>query len=219
MTNREKEKLFTQTIKNLSKVQKWKFKSYFIFKQLDNLFFESNFYINPKTNNIYGYLAYKPYSVDDTFWEFSDMPENSKMPLSFRADAAFRVSSFDIYKYDITIENTKKPEKEIQSLLKIIDGKVKSIIKENITVEDFLNTLEKDNNNPVGIITCLMELEQYEKVLSKIEIYKKNDIHSGYSFGSTDFFDFVENICNKKLNIGNSVFMKIGNQINKIFKN
>ncbi len=147
------------------------------------------------------------------------MPENSKMPLSFRADAAFRVSSFDIYKYDITIKNIEKPEQEIQSLLKIIDGKVKSIIKENITVEGFLNTLEKENNNPVGIITCLMELEQYEKVLSKIEVYKKNGVHSGYSFGSTDFFDFVENICNKKLNIGNSVFMKIGNQINKIFKN
>ena len=122
-------------------------------------------------------------------------------------------------KYDITIKNTKKPEKEIQSLLKIIDGKVKNIIKENITIEKFLSTLEKENNNPVGIITCLMELEQYEKVLSQIEIYKKADVHSGYSFGSTDFFDFVINICNKKMNTRNSVLMKIGNRINKIFKN
>ena len=92
MTNKEKEKLLTQTIKKLSKVQKWKFKSYFIFKQIDNLFFEANFYINPKTDNIHGYLAYKPYSIDNTFWRMTEMPENSEMPLSFRADAAFSQS-------------------------------------------------------------------------------------------------------------------------------
>lgn len=218
MTNKEKEKLLTQTIKKLSKVQKWKFKSYFIFKQIDNLFFEANFYINPKTNNIHGYLAYKPYSIDNTFWRMTEMPENSEMPLSFRADAAFRVSSFDIYKYDIQIKNPENPEKEIKSLLGIIDKEVANIRKEKTTTETFLTKLKKENN-AVGVITCLMELEQYEKVLQQIKIYKETDVHSGYNFESRDFYDLIENTCNKELGIGNSVFVKIGNRINKTFNN
>ncbi len=219
MTNKEKEKLFTQTIKKLSKVQKWKFKNYFIFKNINDLFFESNFYINPKTDNVHGYLAYKPYSIDNTFWELTEMPENSKMPLSFRADAAFRVSSYHIYKYDLQIKNPEKPEKEIKTLLDTIDKKVDQIIAKNIRLEDFLDTLEKKKNNPVGVITCLMELEEYEKVLQKIDSYRKADIHSGYSFEGRDFYDLIEKVCNKKLSIGNSVLMKIGNRLSEIFKN
>ena len=141
------------------------------------------------------------------------------MPLSFRADAAFRVSSFDIYKYDIEVKNTTNPEKEIKSLLRIIDKEVANLLKEKITTELFLSKLEKETINPVGIITCLMELEEYEKVIEKIGIYRKTDVHSGYGFEGRDFFDLIEDICNKKMNIGNSVFMKIGNRINKIFKN
>jgi len=219
MTNKEKEKFFTQTIKKLSKAQKWKFKGYFIFKNINDLFFESNFYINPKTDNLQGNLAYKPFSLDNTFWKLTEMPENSKLPLSFRGDAAFRVSSFDIYKYDVQIKNIEKPEKEIQALLDTIDKKVDQIIAKNIRIEDFHDTLEKQNNNPVGVITCLMELEEYEKVLQKIDIYRKADIHSGYSFEGRDFYDLIEKTCNKELGIGNSVLMKIGKRISEIFRN
>ncbi len=217
MTNKEKEKLFYQNIKKLSKAQKWKFKGYFIFKKINDLFFESNFYINSKTDKIHGYLAYKPYSVDNTFWELTEMPENSEMPLSFRADAAFRVSSYDIYKYDIQIKNVEKPEKEIRALLDTIDKKVELIIARNLGLEDFLNTLEKKKINPVGVITCLMELEEYEKALQKIELYRKTDIRSGYNFEGRDFYDLIEKYCNKKMGI-NNVIMKIGSRINKIFK-
>ena len=121
MTNKEKEKLYLNSIKQESKKYSWKFKSYFTFKVVDNLYFVANFYIVPKTNNIHGWLAFKPFCLDDLFWEITDSIENSKLPLSFRGEAAFQVTADSIYDFDILIHNEEKPEIEIGKLLSEIE--------------------------------------------------------------------------------------------------
>jgi hypothetical protein len=201
MTEKAREKFLYQKIKNLSKLKKWKFKSYFTFKKIENTFFYCNYSINGKTSVIYVYLEFKPFSIDDTFWEITDMPENSKMPLSFRGDAAFNVNGYQIFNFLLKIKDIDNPEKEINLLIDEINQKSESIVKKGVSVNSFLNILLKKNENYVGIITCLMELKKYEQALVKIYEYKKNEVNSGYGFGDKDFFDLIEEKCREKLNL------------------
>lgn len=83
MTNKEKEKLIFKNIKLLSKKQLWKFKSYFIFKVVNDFFYESNFYINSKENKISIWLAFKPFSIDNVFWDITDLNNNKKKAIKF----------------------------------------------------------------------------------------------------------------------------------------
>ena len=206
MNNKEKVQLFSQTIKQLAKSKNWKFKSNFTFKQKGNFFYESVFSIHPKENRIRGWLAFKPVSVDDTFWEITKMEENKKMPLSFRGDAAFKVSSLFIYEFDNFLTDGDNPTNEINALLETLDIKVAEVENEIITTEQFLTLLEKSKyNKAVEIITCLIELKEFEKALEKISFYREKNINSKFTFinknipGSKDFYDFAEEFCENKL--------------------
>ncbi len=208
MTNKEKEKLYYNVIKQESKNFSWKFKSYFTFKVVDNLYFVANFYVVPKTNNIYGWLAFKPYCLDDLFWEITDSIENSKLPLSFRGEAAFQVTADSIYEFDITIINEEIPNAEINQLLTNIENEIEKHKKEYPTVETFLEKqLANENIHSVRILTSLINLEKYEEAESKIKEYRKNDISSGYGFGKKDYYDLAEEFCKKK-NKKNESFLK-----------
>ena len=220
MTNKEKEKLFTQTIKQLSKKSNWKFKSYFTFKLIDDFFFESTFYSNPKQNRIWGWVAFKPYSLDDKYWEITEMPENKKMPLSFRADAAFKVSSHPIYRFDVLLENGDNPENEIADLIENIDSEVINIRRKISTIEQFLDLLLKADNNPsVEILVCMIDQNEFEKAIEKIRFYRENQIKSGFRFGDKDFYDLAEEFCKKELGLDKSFIRKLGNRVVNIFKN
>ncbi len=200
MTNKEKEKIFYQTLKEISRSRNWKFKSYFIFRQLDNLFYESNFYTNFKENRIWGWSAFKPYTVDNVFWEITEMPENKDLPLSFRAEGAFTFRAYNYYEFNLQLQDSENPRQEIETLIDTIEEKLNKITKEVSTTQHFLKLFEESALNAcVEKIVCLVELEKYQKAIEKIEYYRKNDIPSGFMFGKKDFYDLAEDFCLTKL--------------------
>lgn len=112
MKYKEKEKLWLSKIKE-NKSKDWKFKGWFIFKNLNQYFFSASFYVSLKEDKISGYLGYKPMNIDDVFWDIIDEQPNKKMPLSFRGNVAFCVRKINFYKFNIEIKDVLQPEKNI----------------------------------------------------------------------------------------------------------
>ena len=200
MKNIEKEKLWLNKVKELSKASNWKFKSYFIFKVIDNLFFSANFFINAKENSISVCVEYKTFNIDNVFWDVIGEPNNKKMPISFRSDAAFCVRGLNFYEHKIYIEENLKPEKSITELLTLIDKSVAEKADKIWTLNDFkIEMFSNEKSNSVGIVTSLIEQEQSEDALLKIEEYKRRKISSGFGFGDKDFYDLAKEYCEKNL--------------------
>src|SRR5688572_29775337 len=124
MKYKEKEKLWLSNIKELGKAYGWKYKGGTVFKTIGDLYFTSSFDVSMKEDAISGYLRYKTMNIDNVFWDIIDEQPNKKMPLSFRSEAAFRVSGLYYFKYKIDIKDELNPKTEIESLLKVIDEKV-----------------------------------------------------------------------------------------------
>ena len=198
MKYKEKEKLWLKSIKALSKTDGWKFKGYFIYKVVNDLFFSAYFNVSMKENAISGWIGYKPLNIDNIFWDIIDEQPNKKMPLSFRAEAAFCVSELNYFQYKVGVNDELNPDSEIIELLQTIKEQV--VLKSNKikSLTDFQTELmENEKSNCVGIITSFVEQGQIENALHKIEDYKKNEINSGFGFGRKDFFDLAKEYCNK----------------------
>ena len=193
MTNKEKEKLFFKTIKEIFKANGWKFNSYFVFKSLDDFFFDCSFSMNPKENKVWVDLGFKPMILDDVFWDITEMPDNKKMPLSFRSNAAFMIDSFRILDDHFVLEDAENPAKEILQTLQRIDGKVKETLNTVKNTRDYLNCITKDDCPSYhSIITTHIYHKEYEMAKQQIAYCRDQDICSGYGFGKYDFYDMAE---------------------------
>jgi hypothetical protein len=199
MTNKEKEKFWLTTIKELAQNKGWKFKSYFIFKLNDNLFFSTVFFINPKTNELNASLGYKTYSIDNVFWDIINEEPNKKMPLSFRANAAFCVREFKILEEKIKIEDEEKPQNDISELIQAIELLTQKKCESIKSSKDFIQELfEHEEQHTVGIITGLIEQNLIENALAKISEYKAKNYSSGFGFeDNKDFYDLAKEYCQK----------------------
>ena len=216
MKYKEKEKLWLSKIKE-NKSKDWKFKSWFIFRDLNDFFFSASFYVSLKENKISGYLGYKPMNIDNVFWEIIDEQPNKKMPLSFRGEAAFCVREINFYKFNIEIEDELKPENEIKKLLLNIDKEVHQISQKIKNTQDFrVEMMNDEEENSVGIITSLIEEQKFDEALKKIKEYKENEYNSGFGFGDDDFYDLAKKYIKKTtdngaLALGSNVLLRIKN--------
>ena len=198
MKYKEKEKLWLKSIKELSKNDGWKFKGYFIYKVINDLFFSTYFYVSRKENAISGWIAYKPLNIDNIFWDIIDEQPNKKKPLSFRAEAAFCVRELNCFRYKVDVKDEFNPDSEIIELLQTIKEKVGLKSSKIRSLTDFQTELmENEKLNCVGIITLLVEQGQIDNAIHKISEYKENKFNSEFRFGSKDFFDLAKEYCNK----------------------
>lgn len=198
---KEKEKLWLNRVKDICTIDGWQFKNFFIYKQIDELYFTATFYASRNDNILSGWLEYKTYNIDNVFWDIVNIPANKKKPLSFRSEAAFSISAINIWEYEKNISNEKDPGKEIIALFKEICKKADTKVKKTRTAKAFHKDLEKDEElNSAGIITSLIEQKKYNTALVKIKEYKKQDISSGFGFGNKDFYDLAKSHCLKHSN-------------------
>jgi hypothetical protein len=196
MKNKEKEKLWLTKAKEHSKVRNWKFKSYFIFKVIDNLYFVSNFFIDPKENSISVWVEYKTVNIDNVFWDIIGKQANKNMPLSFRGEAAFCVRGLSFYEHKILLADELNPESEINELLLLIDRAVTTKASEVKTLTDYrTEMLQNEKRNTVGVITFFIEQGQFDNALMKIAEYKEQKLSSGFGFGDKDFYDLATEYC------------------------
>lgn len=199
MKYKEKEKLWLTTIKEKSKADAWKFKSHFIYKSFDNLFFSSTFYVSRIENAISGWLGYKTVNIDNVFWDIIDEQPNKKMPLSFRGEAAFCVRSINYFNYKVDIKDELNPDKELSELLRSINSKVSEKSKIVRTISEFqTDLLRGEKENSVGVITGYIEQGQIDNAVAKIKEYKSQRYNSGFRFeDNKDFYDLALDYCKK----------------------
>ena len=101
--NKQKEKAWDDLIKQRSKAFGWKFKSFFTYKIVDDFFYDASFFTYGGGNSISVSLSFKPLIIDEVFWEICDLPENKKMPVSFRGNGAFVVNSKEIFGFYLKV--------------------------------------------------------------------------------------------------------------------
>ena len=193
MKYKEKEKLWLKSIKELCKSDGWKFKGYFIYKVVGNLFFSAKFCVSLKENAISGWIAYKTLNIDNVYWDIIDEQPNKRMPLSFRGEAAFCVYGINFYEYNIYIADVFQPEVEISSLLNEINTNVEAKAKQIKSISDFRDELlEDEKRNYAGIITSLIEENRFEDALKAIERVKELEQDSELDFGENWFCVFAK---------------------------
>ncbi|UXN75989.1 hypothetical protein N8D56_24995 (plasmid) [Devosia sp. A8/3-2] len=96
-------------LKKIARPHKWKVARGSLFREHNGWFIEVWTDISPWERKTDAHLKFKPMAVDPTFWEIVGFPENSGMPLSFRAFGAWVCGSPTIAKTSIK-EDDGSPE-------------------------------------------------------------------------------------------------------------
>ena len=198
MKFKDKEKLWLSRVKEMCKADKWKYKSHFIFKSADNLFFSSTFYVSRLENEISGWLGYKTLNIDNVFWDIIDELPNKLTPLSFRGNAVFCVRQINFLTYKVGIEDLENPDIAIHQMLDSVNENVAKKLSTIRTLFDFQNDLLSDErNNCVGIVVGYIENKQVDLALMKIKEYRSKGYNSGFKFEGKDFYDLAIEYCKK----------------------
>lgn len=198
MTDKETEKYWYKRIKECSKTKNWKFKSFFIFKVEAGLFYVTYFHVNLISKSIEGTLEFKPVDLDDLFWKIIKEKANTKMPLSFRAEAAFQVTMKQLHKFNKPIPDVNHPDKEIIEILEEIEKEILSNNKLVVNLTSFIEGIESVDSLSVSLITSYVKNKEFGKAKTKIEDNRNRGIRPKYTFGKDDFFDLVLNYIRKE---------------------
>ncbi len=202
--NKQKEREWNNIIRQESKIKGWNFRGWFAYKKLNDFFYKANFYTSAFDNSLNGSLAFKPLIIDETFWEIVDLNDNKKMPLSFRGNGAFVVSSKDIYDYKFKVES-ETLKVNICNLVDKINEKVAWISSTISNLDGFAQYIEQHPNPIDGsqwsdsnllIVTSIVQ-QNYEKALVLIDYAKKTRGMCSWRFGDKDFYDLAIEYCLK----------------------
>ncbi|HMI05356.1 MAG TPA: hypothetical protein VK541_22900 [Pedobacter sp.] len=206
--NKQKEKEWKIIIKEQAKLNGWKFNGWFAYKAIENFFYEITFYTSAYNNSINGSVGFKPLIIDERFWEIVDLNDNKRMPLSFRANGAFVISSKNVYDYNITvIPETLKADVNI--LLNKINQKVAELSSEITDIEKFINYIEQHPSKKSKwsdidlLIMSFIVQKKYNKALSLVNVAKKNRGMCSWDFDDKDFYDLAIEYCQEKRSVAN----------------
>jgi hypothetical protein len=200
--NKQKEKVWGNIIKQEVKANGWKFKGWFAYKTVKDFFYEATFYTSGFDNSVYGSLEFKPLIIDDTFWKIVDLNDNKKMPLSFRGNGAFVVSSKDVYDYKLKVA-PETLKTDIKSLLEAINVKVSELSSNITNLDNFVQYVEQHPSkrsewfdSDLLIVSSIVQ-KNYNKGLSLLNYAKKTRGMCSWGFGDKDFYDLAIEYCQK----------------------
>ena len=198
--NKQKETEWHNIIKQETKIKGWRFTGWFAYNALRGFFYKVTFYTSGSDNSVYGSLEFKPLVIDNTFWESVDLNENKKMPLSFRGNGAFVISSKDVYDYKlVVVPETLKAD--INSVLDTINSKVEELSRTVADLNDFVQFVEKHPSkrsewfdSDLLIVSSIVQ-KNYDKALSLLDYAKKTRGMCSWGFGDKDFYDLAIEYC------------------------
>ncbi|HLK30501.1 MAG TPA: hypothetical protein VKT28_18110 [Puia sp.] len=191
-----KDEEIDKKIKALFKESKWKFKSFFAYKEINGFFFDVIVTTWSKTSSISATLFFKPLSVDDTFWEIVGLTENKKMPLSFRGEGAFTLPGIKISEYKLAIVEEKLLE-DIKSLITVINNTLNDIVNKVKTLGDFIKYIEDKPDREHNLlyrdllIVAYITNNDIKMAMRLVEKEIQNKSISRFQFGDKDFFDLA----------------------------
>lgn len=200
--SKHKEKEWDNVIKKEAKDKGWKVKEWFAYRAVKDFFYRATFYTSAFDNSVYGSLEFKPLIIDDTFWQIVDLNDNKKMPLSFRGNGAFVVSSKDVYDYKLkVVPETFKAD--ISNLLDTINSKVDDLSSAVNDIDNFVQFVEHNSSkrsewfdSDLLIVSSIVQ-KNYDKALSLLNYAKNTRGMCNWGFGDKDFYDLAMEYCQK----------------------
>ncbi len=124
------------------------------------------------------------------------------MPLSFRGNGAFVVSSKDVYDYKLKIvPETLKAD--IKNLLDTINIKVDELSSSIVNLDNFVQYVEEHPSkrsewfdSDLLIVSSIVQ-KDYDKTLSLLDYAKKTRGMCGWGFGDKDFYNLAIEYCQR----------------------
>ena len=199
--NKQKEKDWNDLIKQQSKAFGWKFKSFFTHKTANNFFYYASFFLYGGGNSISVSLSFKPLIIDEVFWEICDLPENKKLPISFRGNGAFVVDKKEIFGFYLKVIPDRLKE-DIGNLFGEINHKVDELQSTITDLDTFVSFVEQHpekegewSDVDILIVVAIAQKE-YHKALTLLYYAQKNRGRKcRWGFGDKNFYDLAIIYC------------------------
>ena len=150
MKQSEVDKALAAAFKPAIEVTAWKKAGGFLYCQKYKLFFRLIILGVGKAGTIQHTLDYKHFEFDDLFWRIVRLPENSKRPLSFRAQGAWVFPSFRVYEGELP-----NSDWELRHLTRVVEGLVAEADARSAELAERVRTPDQN-------------LDQLERLLSKL---------------------------------------------------
>lgn len=131
--------------------------------------------LNEKNHFFISYYA-KPMILDEIFWELMDMPNNAKMPLSFRSNGAFTAPVF--YLKEERFENVPVDidiDEFVVGIIKNFSEEIKIIIDDILdkhgSFEEFVIASPSTNSSDrLKTVLCNLSLGRYKGALKLVGV-------------------------------------------------
>jgi hypothetical protein len=126
------------------------------------------------------------------------------MPLSFRGNGAFVISSKGVFDFSQQVI----PENLSTDIQKIFSNINNQVDKLQSTISDLDSFVKYVEQNPTGedqwfdsnlIIMASIIQKEYDKTLSLLDYAKKENKISGFGFGGKSFYDLAREYCQSHL--------------------
>lgn len=201
--NKQKEKGWDGLIKQIAKANDWKFNGWFAYKEMNDFFYQANFYTSGIDNSLIGSLQFKPLIIDEVFWEIVGLEDNKKMPLSFRGNGSFVIRSKSIFNFSQKVIS-ESLSTDINKLFNRINNQIETLQCTVTDLESFVKYLEQNQDSEDGwldsdlIIMASIIQKKYDKALSLMDYAKKEGRICGFGFENKDFYDLAREFCQRQ---------------------
>ena len=180
---REKATLLQKTLRRLAVGSSWRFSGGTLFREYAGWFVEVESSVWASARRTTAHLRIKPMAMDPLFWDIVGLPENRKLPLSFRALGAWTCRAPVLKESDFD-EVTLGPELLAQKILAWADEQLLDIAK--LGSQDFLNFLRGAPRGYVGAylaveVTALMLSGKDQEAYALCEEARKRGDSGGFS--------------------------------------
>lgn len=128
----------------LTKGSNWKKSREFVVRQQDGLFLAGKLTVYLNADRLVASLDSKPMSLDPILWDILNLPENNRMPLSFRAMGAFTCQSLTQAEADLEYEGLS-PESVALAFMEFIESAC-SQARERLRRQSFTEQLQSHPN-------------------------------------------------------------------------
>ena len=203
MTRKEFQKIDDAARKTVAKKYGWRQNGYLNWKVEKDYFF-SFLHLEPKDAS----LEVKPLYFDDLWWEISGMFENEKKPpMSLRGWGCAAISSQEIARYDVIVNNSDCYTADIlEEIWNGVFEKVSSDVHQFLKDYPDANTFFPDesrvksfDNDRLDFIMALIHNNRSEAVISFIVEAKSKKHKCSFEGPQGDSYDYILKWCKRNM--------------------
>lgn len=206
ITRKELDKSIKIATKKIMKKYGYKMRGNVLYKE-DKNYFISIFLgatgIHNNLINVRGTI--KPYIFDNLFWEIFKMSENTKEPVSLRANGAFSVKGLQVYNQNKEVEDYDDVSEIVLCLLSECDRKMDEILNkvENDLKKfiDYSKKVETPGLYKTALAEMLFEIKEmnYQKAIKIAQYEMVNHRYGNMENEGKDIYEHIIEYCNQKI--------------------